>query len=102
MKTITTVEELGALPEGAVIRDRYQTLGELAGDGWKFPCGKDIKPSRVALPATLLHPLVFDLDDLERAAEAIEAALRADFSDCKHPVAKRAAIAALEAIESVQ
>ena len=92
MKTITTVEELGALPEGAVIAfedigtpsaavlastedgPRWWTTVDAPsanGDGyphesiWSF-YGESGEPG-----ITLVYPLVFDAADVDRAAEAI-------------------------------
>ena len=92
MKTITTVEELGALPEGAVIAfedigtpnaavlastedgPRWWTTVDAPsanGDGyphesiWSF-YGESGEPG-----ITLVYPLVFDAADADRAAEAL-------------------------------
>ena len=92
MKTITTVEELGALPEGAVIAfedigtpsaavlastedgPRWWTTVDAPsanGDGYShesiWRCyGESGEPG-----ITLVYPLVFDAADVDRAAEAI-------------------------------
>ena len=80
MKTITTVEELEALPEGAIILDGGSP-GSKRGESFIFADNPGL-PTNTAvslkawqlansLPATLIHPLAFDAADVERAARAL-------------------------------
>ena len=70
MKTITSIEELDALPEGAVVRedgsqDRIWIFEKDADGAWGTPWSSS--PWDVRLPATLLHPAVFDAADVHVA-----------------------------------
>lgn len=76
MKTITTVEELEALPEGAIILDGGSP-GSKRGESFIFADNPGL-PTNTAvslkawqlansLPATLLHPLIFDAEDVHVA-----------------------------------
>lgn len=79
MKTITTVEELDVLPEGAVIKTADGTVFLRIGKGvppWRGSIWQDeecrwVDSPAVTLPATLIHPLVFDADDVERVARVL-------------------------------
>lgn len=69
---IRTIDELEELPDGAIIRDGYETLGEKTADGWQFPCGRDIPSQNVKIPAQLIYPRRYGDDDVERVAEVIQ------------------------------
>ena len=79
MKTITTVDELDAMSDRAVIKAADEAIlfcigsGQPAWDGnvWQDEESRWLGSSDVELPATLIHPLVFAAEDVERAAEAI-------------------------------
>ena len=79
MKTITTVEQLDALSDRAVIKASDETILFCIGSGqpdwdgniWQDEESRWLGSSDVELPATLIHPLVFTAEDVERAAEAI-------------------------------
>ena len=79
MKTITTVEQLDALSDRAVIKAADETILFCIGSGqpdWDVNIWQDeecrwLGSSDVELPAALIHPLVFTAEDVERAAEAI-------------------------------
>ena len=79
MKTITTVEQLDALSDRAVIKAADETILFCIGSGkpdWDVNIWQDeecrwLCSSDVELPAVLIHPLVFTAEDVERAAEAI-------------------------------
>lgn len=81
MKTITTVEELQELPTNHVIRDKYGSILEKAGGIVQMfrQTGDDelLDAWEVGLPATLIHPLVFDGADMERAQQPAIKALGA-------------------------
>ena len=77
MRTITTVEELDALPVGAIIKEspdgpRYWTF-ELTEDGDWMTWGSSVpyESRDIGLPATLLHPLRFGTGDVATAARAL-------------------------------
>ena len=86
MKTITTIEEERALPLGAVVifpdgtaaqLDMYSgtlTNADLRGEYfWRLTNSTYVDsplPDRL-LPATLIHPVVFDEEDVDRAAKAL-------------------------------
>ena len=79
MKTITTVDELDAMSDRAVIKAADEEIlvcigsGQPDGDGnvWQDEESCWLGSSDVELPATLIHPLVFAAEDVDRAAEAI-------------------------------
>ena len=79
MKTITTVDELDAMSDRAVIKAADEAILFCIGSGqpdwdgnvWQDEESRWLGSSDVELPATLIHPLVFDAADVERAAEAI-------------------------------
>ena len=76
MRTITTVEQLDALPVGAVIKDSYGESGwvyELTDGGDWATTGSEgyYSPDDITLPATLLHPLRFGTGDVEEAARVL-------------------------------
>ena len=79
MKTITTVDELDAMSDRAVIKAADEAILFCIGSGqpdwdgnvWQDEESRWLGSSDVELPATLIHPLVFTAEDVERAAEAI-------------------------------
>ena len=79
MKTITTIEQLEALPDRAAIKAADETLllcigsGQLDWDGnvWQDEESRWIGSHDIDLPATLLHPLIFTAEDVEKAAAMI-------------------------------
>lgn len=50
-RTITTVEELDALPEDSIIREGESVVATRIGDSWWYPTG----PFEPNLPVTVLH-----------------------------------------------
>ena len=123
MKTITTVEELGALPEGAVIAfedigtpnaavlastedgPRWWTTVDAPsanGDGYPHESiwssyGESGEPG-----ITLIHPLVFTAEDVERAAEAMDRNYNPDQSPVLAAMFQDYARAVLGAVGSVE
>ena len=79
MKTITTIEQLEALPDRAVIKAADETILFCIGSGqpdwdgnvWQDEESRWIGSHDIDLPAALLHPLISTADDVEKAAEAI-------------------------------
>ena len=79
MKTITTVEQLDALSDRAVIKAADEAILFCIGSGqpdwdgniWQDEESRWLGSSDVELPATLIHPLVFTAEDVDRAAEAL-------------------------------
>ena len=77
MRTITTVEELDALPPEAVVSNEsgalFLKLGSRAIPGypWVNADAESADSSEIELPATLLSPLQFDAEDVEKVARAI-------------------------------
>ena len=79
MKTITTVEQLDALSDRAVIKAADETILFCIGSGqpdwdgniWQDEENRWLGSSDVELPATLIHPLVFTAKDVDRAEEAV-------------------------------
>ena len=79
MKTITTVDELDAMSDRAVIKAADEAILFCIGSGqpdwdgnvWQDEESRWLGSSDEELPATLIHPLVFAAEDVERAAEAI-------------------------------
>ena len=79
MKTIATVEQLDALSDRVVIKAADETILFCIGSGqpdwdgnvWQDEESRWLGSSDVELPATLIHPLVFTAEDVERTAEAI-------------------------------
>ena len=79
MKTITTVEQLDALSDRAVIKAADEAILFCIGSGqpdwdgniWQDEESRWLGSSDVELPATLIHPLVFTAEDVGRAAEAL-------------------------------
>ena len=75
MKTITTVEQLDALSDRAVIKAADETLlvcmgaGQPDWDGniWQDEESRWLGSTDVDLPATLIYPLVFDAADVHVA-----------------------------------
>ena len=80
MKTIATVEQLDALSDRAVIKAADETILFCIGSGqpdwdgnvWQDEECRWLGSSDVELPATLIHPLVFTAEDVDRAAEAMD------------------------------
>ena len=79
MKTITTVDELDAMSDREVIKAADEAILFCIGSGqpdwdgnvWQDEESRWLGSSDVELPATLIHPLVFDAVDVDRAAEAL-------------------------------
>ena len=79
MKTITTVEQLDALSDRAVIKAADEAILFCIGSGqpdwdgnvWQDEESRWLGSSDVELPATLVCPLVFTAEDVDRAAEAL-------------------------------
>ena len=79
MKTITTVDELDAMSDRAVIKAADEAILFCIGSGqpdwdgnvWQDEESRWLGSSDVELPATLIHPLVFTAEDVDRAAEAL-------------------------------
>ena len=79
MKTITTVEQLDALSDRAVIKAADETILFCIGSGqpdwdgniWQDEECRWLGSSDVELPAALIHPLVFTAEDVDRAAKAL-------------------------------
>ena len=123
MKTITTVDELEALPEGAVIAfedvgipnaavlastedgPRWWTTVDAPsanGDGYPhesiWSCyGESGEPG-----ITLVYPLVFTAEDAERAIGEAEGALQNEYGGYQYPAAKAVARAVLGAVGEVE
>jgi len=51
LRTITTVEELEALPEDSIIREGESVVATRIGNSWWYPTG----PFEPNLPVTVLH-----------------------------------------------
>ena len=79
MKTITTVEQLDALSDRAVIKAADEAILFCIGSGqpdwdgnvWQDEVSRWLGSSDVELPATLVYPLVFTAEDVDRAAKAL-------------------------------
>ena len=79
MKTITTIEQLEALPDRAVIKAADETILFCIGSGqpdwdgnvWQDEESRWIGSHDIDLPAALLHPLIFTAEDVEKAAAMI-------------------------------
>ena len=79
MKTITTVDELDAMSDRAVIKAADEAILFCIGSGqpdwdgnvWQDEESRWLGSSDVELPATLIHPLVFTAEDVDRAAKAL-------------------------------
>lgn len=74
---IRTIDELEALPEGAVVREcdsnlRTWVFEKGADDDWLL-AGEDIRrgANEIILPAQLLHPRRFGDDDVKAVARAL-------------------------------
>ena len=84
MKTITTVEQLDALSDRAVIKAADEAILFCIGSGqpdwdgnvWQDEESRWLGSSDVELPATLIHPLVFDAADVHVATGAASTADR--------------------------
>lgn len=106
MKTITTREQLDDLPDGAVILSHTYPLEH--PDQWAFQkiegvwhrgCRCSFTDPDYFLPATLIHPLAFDEDDMERAMEATFEAIKLAPSRSREAVA-RAVLGAVGSVEA--
>ena len=75
MKTIATVEQLDALSDRAVIKAADETILFCIGSGqpdwdgniWQDEESRWLGSSDVELPATLIHPVIFDAEDVHVA-----------------------------------
>ena len=82
MKTITTVEQLDALSDRAVIKAADEAILFCIGSGqpdwdgnvWQDEESRWLGSSDVELPATLIHPLVFTAEDVHVATCAASTA----------------------------
>ena len=84
MKTITTVDELDAMSDRAVIKAADEAILFCIGSGqpdwdgnvWQDEESRWLGSSDVELPATLIHPLVFDAAWGQPIRELCEAAIK--------------------------
>ena len=108
MKTITTVEQLDALSDRAVIKAADEEIlvcigsGQPDGDGnvWQDEESCWLGSSDVELPATLIYPLVFDAADVHVATGAASTADR--YRELHPSQAETIARAVLGAVGSVE
>lgn len=108
MKTITTVAELEALPDKAVIKAADETITICMGSGqpdwdgniWQDEESRWLGSADVALPATLIHPLIFDTADV-RVATGV-ASTADPYRELHHSQAETIARAVLGAVGEVE
>ena len=107
MKTITTIEQLEALPDRAVIKAADETIlfcqTDWDGNVWQDEESRWIGSHDIDLPATLLHPVTFTDDDIEKAValyrDAYSSAWRNDGEALPIASAIRAVLASIGEVQ---